>query len=330
MLKPIIYLYAISFILGAAGALLISIYGHRLGLLDKPNERSSHSKEIPKGGGIGILFALIISSFIVEFNQYFLLSTALIAAFSLVGDKIDIAPKFRLPLQFGAAFLFLVPTLLSKSVLPSSIFSPMFFLYIAYSFFIVGTANFYNFMDGINGIAGLTGIITFGLVGIYAFFFGINPPIGKISICIVLACLGFLPFNLLKAIVFLGDVGSILLGFAFAALVVQLSKSFLDFFCLVAFLFPIYADALTTLFVRLIGKKSLFRPHRQHMYQLLANEMGIAHWKVSVGYGILQLIIAGSVLMVRPFGILALLGLLLISFCGFTLVSFRVRNSIAI
>ena len=76
----------------------------------------------------------------------------------------------------------------------------------------------------------------------------------------------------------MGAVGSILLGFVFAGMVIWLSRSLFDFIVLAAFLFPFYADELTTMIVRLKDGDRLTRPHRKHLYQLLANEMGIPHW----------------------------------------------------
>ena len=100
----------------------------------------------------------------------------------------------------------------------------------------------------------------------------------------------------------MGDVGSILLGFVFAGMVVWLSRSLLDFICLAAFLFPLYADELTTMIARIKNGENLTRPHRRHLYQLLANEGNISHWKVAVGYGLVQLVVGMSVLIVKPFG----------------------------
>jgi Fuc2NAc and GlcNAc transferase len=128
-----------------------------------------------------------------------------------------------------------------------------------------------------------------------------------------------------KAKVFMGDVGSILLGFVFAAMVVMLSKSFLDFVCLAGFLFPFYADELTTMAVRIRDRENLLRPHRRHIYQLLANEMGIDHWKVSVGYGALQLVVGLSILLARPLGVLPVITLLVIFFGGFVWATYVVR-----
>ena len=147
----------------------------------------------------------------------------------------------------------------------------------------VGTANIYNFMDGINGIAAITAIVGFGLLSLFSLIAGQDSAYGVLSVCIAFSCLGFLPFNMPKAKVFMGDVGSILLGFSFAAIVVILSKSILDFVCLAGFLFPFYADELTTMAARIKDGENLFKPHRRHLYQLLANEKRIAHWKISIG-----------------------------------------------
>jgi len=93
-------------------------------------------------------------------------------------------------------------------------------------------------MDGINGIAGITGVVAFGLIALFGVVSGAHGSLIFLSFCMGLACLGFLPFNMPKARVFMGDVGSVLLGFVFAGLVLGLSRSFIDFVVLCAFLFP--------------------------------------------------------------------------------------------
>ena len=150
-----------------------------------------------------------------------------------------------------------------------------------------------------------------------------------LSTCIAFSCLGFLPFNFPKAKVFMGDVGSILLGFVFAALVVMISKGLLDFLCLAGFLFPFYTDELITMTVRIKHGENLLKAHRRHFYQILANEMGIAHWKVSAGYGLFQLIVGLSILGARPYGILPVLILLSFFFSAFILANYIIRTKAA-
>lgn len=311
-------LYIICLFLGGAGAWLISRWGMALGLLDKPNERSSHEGVVPKGGGIGLLAAFVFASLFLEEPLAFWLPATFLALFSLLGDRIEISPKIRLSVQFVAALILIM---FSTFSLQSSALW-LFFLLI----FIVATANWYNFMDGINGIAAITGIVGFGLLAVFNVLSGGDSSFSVLSICIALSCLGFLPFNMPKANVFMGDVGSILLGFVFAAMVIMLSKSFVDFVCLAAFLFPFYADELTTMAVRIRDGENLLRAHRRHLYQLLANEKGVSQWKVSAGYGTLELIVGVTVLLLKPFGSIVTLSLLAAYFIAFTMVSYFIRS----
>jgi len=314
-------------ILSGAGAWFIGKSAPTLGLVDHPNERSSHAVPIPKGGGIGILAAFVLSSLILRIPLSFWLSATILALASFIGDRVPISPRFRLPLQFITALILVSPVLFSNSLddlypLPALCLLPL-------SVFIVGTTNFFNFMDGINGIAGITGVVGFWLIACFAFSSGLDSSLVSLAICTALSCLAFLPFNVPRAKVFMGDVGSILLGFVFAGMVIWLSKSLLDFICLSAFLFPFYADELTSMAIRIRDGERLIRPHRRHLYQLLANEKGISHWKVSVGYGLLQLFVGLSVLLLRHFGSIMVLSLLAVYFGIFIVVSLSIRKNLA-
>jgi len=317
-------LYIICLILGGAGAWLISWWGNVLGFLDSPNDRSSHEGVVPKGGGFGILAAFFACSVVLSVSKGFWIPAVLVSLFSFWGDRSEIRPKIRLLFQFVAGVILLTGVLLEKeSTAVAYALVPLL------AIFVVGTANYYNFMDGINGIAGITGVVAFGLLSWFAAVEGADPRIITLSLCVTLACLGFLPFNMPKARIFMGDVGSILLGFVFAGMVVRLSKSPLDFICLAAFLFPFYADELTTMYVRLRDGENLTHPHRRHLYQLLANEKGISHWKISVGYGLLQLVVGLSVLLLRHFGVLMVLFLLAVYFGIFVMASSVIRRKLA-
>lgn len=313
--------YITSLILGGVGAIAANRIASSIGLLDRPNERSSHSSVIPKGGGIGILAAFLFGSVREGLPGLWWIPAAGLAVFSLVGDRMEVAPKLRLISQFVAAWFFLYSW-------DRHIVDPIngMILVLVMSIFLVGTANFYNFMDGINGIAGITGLVGFGLLGVAAYASGYELATGTVAVCLSLACLGFLPFNMPKARVFMGDVGSILLGFVFAQMVILFSRNFLDFVCYTSLLFPFYADELTTIVVRIRDKQNLFRAHRRHVYQLLANEGGIEHWKVSTGYGLIQLFVGVSVLMIGALGMIPALLLLLAYSTLWVYGSARVRK----
>jgi Fuc2NAc and GlcNAc transferase len=303
--------------------LFIARWGHRFGLTDIPNERSSHSRPTPKGGGIGILAAFLICSISFSIPKSFWIPAVLLSFFSLWGDHSEIRPQIRLLFQFTAGTILLIGILIGNgSGIAVYVLIPLL------ATFVVGTANYYNFMDGINGIAAITGLLGFGLLGWFAAAEVADTKIIALCVCMSLSCLGFLPFNIHKARVFMGDVGSVLLGFVFAGLVVWVSRGFLDFVCATSFLFPFYADELTTLFVRIKDGDKLIKPHRRHLYQLLTNEYGILHWKVSLSYGAFQLIVGISILLLKNMGGVIVLSALVFYFCSFTMLSFLFRKKI--
>jgi Fuc2NAc and GlcNAc transferase len=279
MIYPVIF----SFLLAVGGALLISHLGGLLGLTDHPNVRSSHTRATPRGGGIGILAAFFLSSVHLELPLGFILGVAGISIISLLDDWTGLPSALRLILQFllaGAALVSMPPG-----------FSDVSLQYLPVLVIIVGTANFYNFMDGINGIAGFTGLIAFGLLAIFTHI--AQGPISLVAftLCISAACAGFLPFNIPKARVFMGDVGSILIGLLFSILAAHIAKDIKEFVLLSSFLLPFYVDELTTMFIRIRLGENLFKAHRRHFYQFLANECRLPHWRISAAYGTLQGII---------------------------------------
>jgi UDP-N-acetylmuramyl pentapeptide phosphotransferase/UDP-N-acetylglucosamine-1-phosphate transferase len=314
-----IILGSLAIVLSALGAFTIGRFGYRLGLIDRPAARSSHSRATPKGGGVGIAVAFLLMAVVLHMPSAFWLPLVAMAGLSLRGDQVEILPKLRLPAQ-----IVLIGILVMGTGGGISHEIPRIFMILFWIFFIVGTANFYNFMDGINGIAGISGVVGFGLLAFATY--KDHPEAGLLAACMALACLGFLPFNLPRARVFMGDVGSILLGSVFAGLVYLGSRAVLDFLCMASFLFPFYADELTTMFVRLRDGENLTRPHRRHVYQLLANEKQIPHWKISVGYGFFQLLVGLSVLLCKPLGVAVVLAVLAGWFGLFVTGSYYVRR----
>lgn len=309
-----------SFVLGASGAFFMSRYAFRFGLVDLPNARSSHSLPTPRGGGVGILAAFIISAFALDIPAGLWVPAALLAVVSFFDDSLDLSPKTRLFFQFlAAAFVvFFVGV-------NGSIFFVSLFLMIFFAIYIVGTANFYNFMDGINGIAGITGVTGFILIALFASISGSDHRIVLLALCIAAGCLGFLPFNLPEAKVFMGDVGSVLLGFLFASMVVWLASDISSFICLASFLAPFYIDSLTAIFIRWRNGDKLFKAHRRHLYQLLANELGHPHWIISLVYGGLQVLTGLLMLWAWNRGLLTQLIVIVLLSISFIFVSWRIR-----
>ena len=319
-------MFLLSFFLGGLGAWVAIKAAGKLGLSDIPNLRSSHTEVIPKGGGIGVLIAFLLASLMLKIPVNLWLPSLIIALVSLWGgDKQRLSVKERLVVQFFCSMIFLVFFLYSKQVAFN-----IYFLCIPLSVFIVGTSNFYNFMDGIDGIAGITGVIGFSLLYFYNFILGTDDSYANLCLVLVFSCLGFLCFNIPKARVFIGDLGSILIGFVFACLTIVLSENLLDFIIMVGFLLPFYFDELFTMIVRIKNKEFLIVAHRKHIYQLLANELGISHWKISLAYGVLQGAIGLSVIWIKPLGLPFILLVYMIYSIIFAWVSIAIRKKVEI
>jgi len=315
---------AAAFAAGAAGALVVARFGEQWALLDTPGERSSHARATPKGGGVGLLAAFIIGAVLYDAPAGLWIPAVTLALVSFWGDRFEIGVAVRLLAQFFFSFCFLFFVVVYHFYYAGYLWGLA--LSVFYLFFIVGTANFYNFMDGINGIAGITGVAAFGLLGAYGISTGKDAAMIVLCFCLVCACIGFLPFNLPRARVFLGDVGSILLGFVFACLVVMWSSSVAEFLVMSGFLFPFYADELVTLCERLKDGENPARAHRRHLYQVLANEGGLAHWRVAAAYGLAQLLIGLAAWKAGVIGLPPLIGILVFFAAVFILLNNRVKR----
>ena len=295
-----LYFFA-GFVLSIPCCILVPRYLTRAGFLDLPGERSSHVRPTPKGGGVGLVLAFVWGAIGVGFAPLFWLPLVALAALSFVNDVRSISTGVRLVAQFMAALLVL------GGALWTGLATWPVFLLLPALFFVVATTNCYNFMDGINGLAGITAVVAF--VCLLVFGGAAETPLFYPIVAVMGALLGFLPFNLPRARLFMGDVGSIFLGFLFATSVCLMARSWSEFFVFASFLFPFYADEAVTVVERLWRRESLLAPHRRHLYQFLVNERGIAHWKVSAAYGLIQILVAALVVFVGRHGLWSVLGI---------------------
>jgi Fuc2NAc and GlcNAc transferase len=289
---------------------LVAHRGLYWGLIDAPNARSSHRIPIPKGGGIGILVVFIVGALWWHIPWVLWIPACIISLVSLLGDYRDVSFKIRLSVQLCSAAVFSGSVYFGKSTSELSAGITVL-LFVFGVFYISATANYYNFMDGINGIAGLTGTIAFSCLGLFGLFEGKDIAWVATAFGIAAACLGFLPLNFPRARVFMGDVGSVLLGFLFASWVLWFSQSLLEFIVLTSFLFPFYIDELSTLVVRIKERERLTKAHRRHIYQILVNQAALSHAVVTVLYGFIQIVVAVSAWMVMRESLLLLVALLI-------------------
>ena len=251
---------------------------------DIPNERSLHDKPIPRMGGVALV-AGVISGWILLFESSVLTSRvgwmALPAlglfALSLVDDVYNLSPRIRLAGHFIAA-LFALSTV--------GLAVPWF---VPALLFVVWMTNLYNFMDGSDGLAGGMALFGFGSYGLGAWLAG-DSAFALLNFSIAAAAAGFLYFNFHPARIFMGDAGSIPLGFIAAVFGVSgWQQGYWPFWFPLLLFSPFMADATVTLLKRVKWGEKLSSAHRNHYYQRLV-QMGCGHRNTALAeYGLMLL-----------------------------------------
>ena len=251
-------------------------------IIDKPNERSSHTRITLRGGGI-IFYLGALAYFLTNQFEYpwFMLALTLITFISFVDDIRSTSQGLRLVFHFTAmALMFYQWGLLSLS-----------WCWIIIALIIcTGIINAYNFMDGINGITGGYSLVVLG--GLAYINASIVPFVEPVFIYTVLCgVLVFCFFNFRKkAKCFAGDVGSVSIAFILLFLIGKLIIQTGDFSWII--LLSVYGvDSVLTIIHRLMLHENIGLPHRKHMYQLMANELKMPHVVVSGIYMAVQVIV---------------------------------------
>ena len=283
-------MYLLLFILLFVLQLFYFRIANKLNIIDKPNERSSHSHVTLRGGGIvfwiSVLVYFVISGFAYP---WFFVGLTLIGAISFADDITPQSPKLRLLVQFVAFLLMCVQWQLFVF--------PWYFVVLALVVS-VGVLNAFNFMDGINGITGaysLAVLLSFWYINNYEQMFVDN----NLIYLVVLSLLVFNFFNFRKkAKCFAGDVGAISIAFIIVFLLGLLIVKTGDF-SYIALLLVYGVDTVLTIIHRLILRENITQPHRKHLFQLLANELKFPHLLVSSVYAVLQLWIVFGFMMFR-------------------------------
>lgn len=270
------------FVLFAAELLYFKI-ANRYNIIDKPNERSSHTRVTLRGGGI-IFYIGIALYFVFGGFQYpwFFGGLTLITLISFVDDIRPQSSKIRIVIHFVAMGLMFYEWGLFEL--------PWYFSVLAL-IFCTGIINAYNFMDGINGITGGYSMVVAGCL-LYANNYIVTFIDNQFIFAVLLALFVFNIFNFrTKAKCFAGDVGAVSIAFILLFLLGRLMLITGDISYIV-FLTVYGVDAILTIVLRISIKENIFKPHRRHAYQLLANEMKIPHVFVALFYVLLQLFIS--------------------------------------
>jgi UDP-N-acetylmuramyl pentapeptide phosphotransferase/UDP-N-acetylglucosamine-1-phosphate transferase len=267
----------------------------RRDMLDYPNERSSHIAPTPRGGGIAMTgsvllawIALVHAGLVGSSVISIVIGTTLLAIVSWIDDLRGLSPGVRLVAQ-GVAVTIGILALPAQSGL--SAWSGPAFCFAAIGLVWIWWINLFNFMDGIDGLAVseaaaiCAGLLLFTIVGD-----GADPTAALLAAGIVGAAVGFLVWNWSPARIFLGDVGSVPLGYLSGFLLLDLAVRGR---WKIALILPLYflADATITLFRRLLRGERVWEPHRQHFYQRAVRN-GLGHSAV------VKRVIAADILLI--------------------------------
>jgi UDP-N-acetylmuramyl pentapeptide phosphotransferase/UDP-N-acetylglucosamine-1-phosphate transferase len=312
------------------GVAAIRRVAERRQFLDIPNERSSHTRPTPRGGGLAIV-AVVLGGLWLDaaicpgvpwlILGIFTLGAVLIACVSGWDDLHSLPVWVRFTAHGLAALLVILafgywhavgwPGLGGISLGPFGVL--LTFLWI------VGFTNAYNFMDGIDGIAGGQAVVA-GLGWAILGWIGGQPLVGIMGLLIAAASLGFLGHNWTPARIFMGDVGSAFLGFSFAALTVLASQSNPVFVLAgIALIWPFAFDAVFTFARRLCRGEKVWAAHRSHLYQRLVIS-GLSHGRVSSLYiGLAVLGLVWAVALVRGWQCMAVVGALVVVLAALSL-----------
>ena len=249
--------------------------------IDTPNERSNHINPTPKGAGIGIIISLLIVYYIFlpANDLIFTLSVLLLCFISFINDNINISIILRLltHVLLSLFVLFFWEPLLSLPLENNLI--PEWLCYTLIIIFIIWMINLYNFMDGIDGISCVQCIIVGIGVGSCLFYSEhINKIENLLAGFLVGSSIAFLIWNWHPARVFLGDAGSIPIGFINAILTLLLFKNGLWYVALILNNYYL-ADSSITLIKRIMRKEKPWQAHKSHFYQK-AVKNGNTHSKV--------------------------------------------------
>lgn len=286
---------ALHFAIGLAGTWLARGYALRHALIDQPGERRSHDMPTPRGGGIAIAAALLVALAwlaLVDPARALLhvaigAGLLLVAGVGWIDDHRPLSPWLRLATHAVAAAILSWAVFIAGGGLAAA----------ALAFALaLGLVNIWNFMDGIDGLAASqAGIAALG----YALYAG-SGTAAWLGLALLAACAGFLPFNLPKARVFLGDVGSGAIGFALAALLSILLLE-ADWHRAPVLLLPLCAfavDAALTLGTRMVRGDRWWTPHTQHAYQRWTRRNG-RHGVATAAYAGWTLLAVAAMLAMR-------------------------------
>ena len=278
------------------GVFLYKKYAIYTGIISNPNYRTLHELPIPRGGGIVFSILFILAIFLIwrylqlSDNLFLMLGVGggMAALFGFIDDIKNIRARIKLIIQLLLSSWVLY-CLYSDNLLLLN-WRPIFLTIPAYLFFMVWIINAYNFMDGVDGMAASGAV--FASLALALVLFLTDNSVELIPIFILIAAMvgGFIIFNWPPASIFMGDAGSVFLGYIFGSLLLFTTlNGFLSIWIWLTVFGYFFADTTVTQIVRVISIKKWYLPHRSHAYQNLARRTG-SHLKITSGIALYNII----------------------------------------
>jgi UDP-N-acetylmuramyl pentapeptide phosphotransferase/UDP-N-acetylglucosamine-1-phosphate transferase len=295
-----------AFLISAVSTWLAIGYANRRRLIDEPGLRRSHSTPTPRGGGIGIVVAVLLAACVPAFMHpptsvgavvTLTIAIVIVAAVGWIDDHRGLPARARFVAHCLAAAMFLLPVIAAIVLSPDAVeahftttVSAVWILLVFVALGIVWFVNLHNFMDGIDGILATQAIFVLGALAWLCRRAG-EPHAGEILV-FAAAAAGFLPFNFPRARIFMGDVGSGVLGLLIAvALIWQMSAPDTALASGFVLCSAFVTDATCTLLSRIVRGRRWYSAHREHLYQWLVRS-GFSHAGVVALYMGWNLVIA--------------------------------------
>lgn len=313
-MSTMIFGFLTSLIVAFAATPYVKKLAESIGAVDKPNQRKVHTRIMPRMGGLAIYAGYLVSFLLfVPFSGFkemlgIFIGGTIVMTVGILDDKLQLSPKWKLLGQLLAAAVVVIPFGLKIGIvnLPyegSIDFTSGWLLWLAAPItiiWIVGVTNAVNLIDGLDGLSAGVSAIATATMAIVALLNG--PGYEHVAIyCFVLlgAILGFLYFNFHPARIFMGDTGSLFLGFNLAALSIMGFKEAL----FVSFIIPIVVlgvplwDTFFAIVRRIVNKKPISSPDKGHLHHCLLN-MGLSHratvltiYTISIFFGTMAIVL---------------------------------------
>ncbi|MDA0333538.1 MAG: glycosyltransferase family 4 protein [bacterium] len=253
----------------------------RWGVVDVPNERSAHVMPTPTMGGIAINIGIFAGALMISLpwaqrsGLLLVLAVLLIAVADNIGRPLAVGGKLVLQLAAASSWVIWAPAapiqLTTEMVLAPGVLTAAISV-----IWLLWVMNVFNFMDGIDGF---TGSQTIAMCVGLALLLPMDAPLGQLPPVVMAACLGFLLFNLPPARVFMGDVGSLSLGFMVGVMVLAVVGEGVSLWLAAMPLTLYFADTTYTVIRRFQRGDNVLRAHREHLYQRLV-QAGWSHLQV--------------------------------------------------